>query len=263
MVGKRMGTAYSETGGGRGKRTKKGRIWRLLFIKIPAALLVLSVLWVLLLKWCPVVVTPLMIQRSIEYIGDKSFHTHKKWVPYAKISPEMARAVIASEDNLFEQHNGFDRKAFQDARREYQTGRRKYLRGASTISQQTAKNVFLLPSRSYFRKGVEAYFTVLIEWIWGKRRIMEVYLNVIETGKGLYGVEAAARHLFNTTAAKLTRHQCCLITACLPNPLRRNAAKPSRYVQGRAAQIERLESKLHYADWIYHRKQKEKNRTGH
>ena len=228
--------------------------WRLLLIKIPAAFIVLSVLWVLLLKWCPVLFTPLMIQRSIEFRGDESFSTHFKWVPYEKINPEMARAVIASEDNLFEKHDGFDRKAIEQAREEVRTGKRKQMRGASTISQQTAKNVFLFPTRSYLRKGLEAYFTVLIEKIWGKERILEVYLNVIETGKGLYGVEAVAEKCFNTTAAKLTRRQCCLIAACLPNPLKRNAAKPSSYVSSRAGQISALEPKLAYPSWIYHNK---------
>lgn len=240
------------------KRAGRCKFWRLIFVKIPAGFIVLSILWVLLLKWCPVLVTPLMIQRSIEYWDDDSFHTYKKWVSYKNITPEMARAVIASEDNRFEKHSGFDRNAIQKARKEYETGRRKYLRGASTISQQTAKNVFLLPSRSYVRKAFEVYFTILIERIWGKERIMEVYLNVIETGKGLYGVEAAANHLFNTTAAKLTRDQCCLITACLPNPRNRDAANPSSYVRSRALQIRMLEPKLRYSDWIYHRKIKHK-----
>lgn len=240
------------------KRTFLGRFWRLLFIKLPIAFIVISLLWTLLLKWCPVYVTPLMVKRSIEYRSDKDFKTRKTWVPYEKISPEMARAVIASEDNLFNKHNGFDRVAIKQARMEYETGRRKYLRGASTISQQTAKNVFLFPARSYVRKGFEAYFTVLIEWMWSKERIMEVYLNVIETGKGLYGVEAAAEYHFKTTAARLTREQSCLIAACLPNPVRRNAGKPSSYVKSRAGAISSLESKLLYPDWVYHKKPESK-----
>lgn len=238
----------------KGRRHSKGWLWRLLLIKIPAAFTILTVLWVLVLKWCPVLVTPLMIQRSIEFRSDDTFSTHHKWVPYQKISPEMARAVIASEDNLFVKHDGFDRKAIQQAREEVRSGKRKQMRGASTISQQTAKNVFLVPSRSYVRKGFEAYFTFLIENIWGKERILEVYLNVIETGKGLYGVEAAAEHCFKTTAADLTRRQCCLIAACLPNPLKRNAGKPSSYVSSRAGQIAALEPKLSYPDWIYNKK---------
>ena len=238
------------------RRHTRGWWWRLFLLKIPAAFIVITVLWVLLLKWCPVAFTPLMVKRSIEFRNDKSFQTHYKWVPYDKVTPEMAKAVIAAEDNLFEKHNGFDKKAIQQAREEVRSGKRKQMRGASTISQQTAKNVFLLPSRSYLRKGLEAYFTVLIEKIWGKERILEVYLNIIETGKGLYGVEAAAEQLFKSTADKLTRRQCCLITACLPNPLKRNAGEPSSYVSSRAGQIAALEPKLKYPEWIYHKNDK-------
>ena len=238
------------------KRTFLGRLWRLLLIKLPLALIALSLVSVIALKWCPVIVTPTMIQRSVQFRKDKNFHTHYKWVRYKNISPEMARAVMASEDNLFDKHNGFDWKAIRQAQEEYESGRRQRLRGASTISQQTAKNVFLLQSRSWFRKGLEAYFTVLIETFWSKERIMEVYLNVIEMGKGIYGSEAAAEQLFGTTAAKLTRHQCCLIAACLPNPLKRNAAKPTNYLIMRANQISALEPKLSYPDWVYHKKGK-------
>ncbi|MDI9550504.1 MAG: monofunctional biosynthetic peptidoglycan transglycosylase [Bacteroidota bacterium] len=240
------------------RRVGRRKFWSLIFIKIPLAFVVISILWVLLLKWCPVLVTPLMIQRSIEYCGDDSFHTHKKWVSYENITPEMARAVIACEDNLFDKHNGFDTTAIQKARKEYKTGRRNFLRGASTISQQTAKNVFLLPSRSYVRKAFEVYFTILIERIWGKKRIMEVYLNVIETGKGLYGVEAAANHFFHTTAAKLTRDQCCLIAACLKNPIIFDIANPTPYVHSCAFRIRMAQLKLRYPDWIYHIKTKHK-----
>ncbi len=247
------------------KRTLAGRLWRLLLVKIPAAFLALTILWVVALKWIPVAVTPLMIQRSIQHIDDKNFHTHKTWVSYGKISPEMARAVIASEDNLFDTHNGFDWKQINQAISDHeQKGKR--LRGASTISQQTAKNVFLLPTRSIIRKGFEAYFTVLIEKIWGKRRIMEVYLNVAEMGKGIYGAQAAAERFFNKDAAKLSRREACLIAACLPNPLKRNASAPTQYVSRRASMIEGLETKLLYPDWVYHKKQSgssvDKGRTG-
>ena len=126
----------------------------MLLIKIPVAFVMITVLWVLLLKWCPVYVTPLMVKRSIEFRKDDSFRTQKKWVPLDRISTEMSKAVIASEDNLFEQHDGFDRKAIRQAREEVKSGKRKQMRGASTISQQTAKNVLLLPTRSYIRKGL-------------------------------------------------------------------------------------------------------------
>ena len=173
------------------KRSFAGRLWRLLLVKIPVGVVVLSLLWVLALKWVPVWVTPLMIQRTVENWNDKTFKTHKTWVSYERISPELAKAVIASEDNLFDSHNGFDWNSINKAINDHEK-RGKRLRGASTISQQTAKNVFLLPSRSYVRKGLEAYFTVLIEFMWGKERIMEVYLNVAEMGRGIYGAEAAA-----------------------------------------------------------------------
>ena len=237
---------------GKRKHTR-GWWWRLFLMKIPAAFIAISVLWVLVLKWCPVLVTPLMVKRSMESRSDKSFKTLYKWVPYDEVTPEMAKAVIAAEDNLFEKHDGFDREAIRQAREEVRSGKRERMRGASTISQQTAKNVFLLPSRSYLRKGLEAYFTVLIEKIWGKERILEVYLNVIETGKGVYGVQSAAEYHFGTDAKSLTRRQCCLLTACLPNPLKRDASKPSSYVNSRAGQIAALEPKLIYPDWIYHK----------
>ena len=191
------------------KRSFAGRLCRLLLIKIPVGVVVLSLLWVLALKWVPVWVTPLMIQRTVENWNDKTFKTHKTWVSYDRISPELAKAVIASEDNLFDSHNGFDWKSINKAINDHEK-RGKRLRGASTISQQTAKNVFLLPSRSYVRKGLEAYFTVLIEFMWGKERIMEVYLNVAEMGRGIYGAEAAATQLFGKRASKLSRRESCL-----------------------------------------------------
>ena len=228
--------------------TKKGRILRLLLLKIPLLLVAFSILWVLLLKWMPVLYTPLMATRSIEYRKDDSFHTHKKWTRLEDISPEMVKAVIASEDNLFDTHKGFDWKEIRIAAEEFRSGKR--LRGASTISQQTARNVFLFPSNTVVRKALEAYFTVLIEWIWGKRRIMEVYLNVAEMGPGIYGAQAAARQLFGKQASELTRREACLLSACLPSPLTRDASKPSSYVQKRASQISNLEGKLKFPDWI-------------
>ncbi|MBO5108210.1 MAG: monofunctional biosynthetic peptidoglycan transglycosylase [Bacteroidales bacterium] len=226
-------------------------IAKLLLIKLPLAFVAVTVLWVLMLKWVPVWVTPLMVSRSIEYRNDDTFRTQKKWRRYERISPEMAKAVIASEDNLFAEHNGFDwkemRKAIDDHKK-----KGKKLRGASTISQQTAKNVFLFPSRSFVRKAFEAYFTLLIEWIWGKERILEVYLNVAEMGKGVYGAEAAARAFFGKNASELTRREASLITACLPNPIDRHADRPSQYVSKRAGQIRSLIPKIAYPEWIEH-----------
>ena len=228
--------------------TKRGKLLRLLLLKIPLFLVVFSVLWVLVLKWMPVLVTPLMVSRSIEYRKDDSFSTHKKWTRLEDISPEMVKAVIASEDNLFDTHKGFDWKEIRIAAEEFKSGKR--LRGASTITQQTARNVFLFPSNSVVRKALEAYFTLLIEWMWGKERIMEVYLNVAEMGPGIYGAQAAANQFFGKQASELTRRESCLITACLPSPLTRNPAKPSSYVQKRASQISVLEGKLKFPDWI-------------
>ena len=227
------------------------RLLKLFLIKIPAAFIALTALWVLVLKWVPVWVTPLMITRSMEYRNDKEFHTLKKWRSYEKISPELAMAVIASEDNLFAEHNGFDWKEIRKAIDEHRNKGKK-LRGASTITQQTARNVFLFPSKSFVRKAFEAYFTVLIEWIWGKERILEVYLNVAEMGKGIYGAEAAAQEIFGKSASELTRRESSLIAACLPNPIQRRAGNPSPYVSKRAGQIRALIPKIAWPEWINH-----------
>lgn len=218
------------------KKKKTSIILRWLFLYIPLWFIGITVSWVTLLKWVPVYYTPLMAVRCWQFRGDSNYHTYKTWMPIEKISPYLAKAVVASEDARFYTHNGFDwieiEKAF-DAHR----NKGKKLRGASTISQQTAKNVFLLPGRSWVRKGLEAYFTCLIECIWGKERILEVYLNVAEMGRGIFGAEAAAQQLFNTRASKLTRKQSALIAVCLPNPLKRKANKPTPYLLKRASAL--------------------------
>lgn len=224
------------------------RLCKFLFVKLPLALVLLSVLLVLIHKWVPVWVTPIMVSRSIEYRSDPEFHTVKRWCPLEDISPELIKAVITSEDNLFCEHGGFDRKAIKQAMKEKKEGKR--VRGASTISQQTAKNVFTFHKRTMWRKGVEGWFTLLIEWIWGKERIMEVYLNVAEMGKGVYGAQAAAQKYFGKDASALTRREAATLAACLPNPLDRNPAKPSRYVSSRASSISRMIPNLKYPDWI-------------
>ena len=157
---------------------------------------------------------------------------------FEKISPHLPLAVVSSEDNLFTQHNGFDFKAIEQARHDAQNGKR--LRGASTISQQTAKNVFLWNGRSWLRKGLEAYYTMLIELIWGKERIMEVYLNCIEMGNGIYGASAVAQHHFDKKASQLSRNECALIAASLPNPRKMNSSRPSKYMYKRQKAILRL-----------------------
>lgn len=207
-----------------------------------------SILWVLLLRFVPVYFTPLMGIRAVEAMVDGRAHNiQKQWVPMSEISQNMVNAVIASEDNLFMQHSGFSFDDIKKASKENKKGRR--FRGGSTISQQTAKNVFLWPARSYFRKAMEAYFTVLIELLWSKERIMEVYLNVIEMGDGVYGIQAASIHYFNKDASKLTRSQAALVAVCLPSPRRFNPAKPSSYISRRKNAILSLMPKLERVDF--------------
>lgn len=220
------------------KKKKSFRFLRWLLLYIPLWFVGITVSWVVLLRWVPVYYTPLMAVRTYENWNDSTFRTYKNWVPLEEISPNLPKAVIASEDARFYTHNGFDWIEIEKAVKDHQKGKR--LRGASTISQQTAKNVFLLPGRSWVRKGLEAYFTFLIEKIWGKERILEVYLNVAEMGRGIYGAQAAAERLFNTRASKLSSRQSALIAACLPNPLQRKANKPTPYLNKRAAEIERM-----------------------
>ena len=209
---------------------------------------IFTILQVLILKFVPVYFTPLMIIRSIEQkVDGEDVVWEHKWMSLDKISPYLPLAVVASEDNLFLDHPGFDLVQIDKARKEAKKGKRA--RGASTISQQTAKNVFLWNGRSYIRKGLEAYYTVLIELIWGKERIMEVYLNSIEMGKGIYGAEAVAHNHFNKSADKLTRDQCALIAATLPNPIKFNSAKPSKYIQRRKNAIISLMGKLKPVDF--------------
>lgn len=198
-----------------------------------------TILTVVIYRFIPVYFTPLMVIRSIQQIfkGEKPVW-HHSWVSFDKISPHLPMAVIASEDNRFATHNGFDFIEIKKAMKENETRKRK--RGASTISQQTAKNVFLWPQSSWVRKGLEVYFTFLIETFWSKERIMTVYLNSIEMGKGIYGAQATAKYKFNTTAAKLTKGQCALIAATLPNPIRFDSAHPSSYILKRQKQILRL-----------------------
>jgi monofunctional biosynthetic peptidoglycan transglycosylase len=180
--------------------------------------------------------TPLMLKRYIEMkLDGKKIQSEHEWVPLEEISPNLVRAVIASEDNHFTSHFGIDMGAIKKARKHNEKHKKK--RGASTISQQVAKNVFLWPQRTYLRKGFEVYFTLLIETFWSKRRIMEVYLNMIEMGPGIYGAEAAAQHYFHKPASKLTSAQSAMIAICLPNPRKRNPAHPTSYMIRRQQQI--------------------------
>lgn len=196
----------------------------------------ISIVSVIVLRFVPVYFTPLMGIRIVEQIkNEEKIKLHHKWVAYTEISDNLKRAVIASEDQLFFTHKGFDEKQIRKAIEENKT--RKRPRGASTISQQTAKNVFLWPKSSWLRKGLETYFTILIELFWNKERILHVYLNSIETGNGIYGAEAIARSSFNTSASKLSPQQSALIAATLPNPRRYSSIAPSSYILKRQSFI--------------------------
>lgn len=242
----------------KGARKSSGRVKTLknkflkflkfLFIYLPSSFLLLSLLMMFALKWVPVYYTPLMLVRTVENIGDKTFKTHKTWRSLDNISKNMQMAVMASEDTRFLIHGGFDWKEIDKAIDASKRGKR--LRGASTISQQTAKNVFLFPARSWVRKAFEAYYTLGIELIWGKKRIMEVYLNVAEMGRGIYGAEAAAQELFIKPASKLTPRESALISASLPNPMKRKANRPSSYISSRASSIERMMYMIEVPQWF-------------
>lgn len=197
-----------------------------------------TILSVAVLRWVPVWFTPLMFIRLAQQVSEgKELTLHHHWVPLDKIAPSLPTAVMASEDARFQEHHGFDYKAIEHAAMRNIKHPEKRKLGASTISQQTAKNVFLWPGRSWVRKGFEVYFTTLIELMWTKQRIMEVYLNSIEMGDGIYGADAVAEHHFNTTADKLTKAQCALIAVSLPNPRRMNSARPSAYMLKRQKRI--------------------------
>ncbi len=213
-------------------RIKKTILW------IVVAFFASTILSVAMLRWVPVWFTPLMFIRLSEQVSKgEPLKMHHDWVSLDQITPSLPTAVMASEDANFLKHNGFDYKAIEKAAMRNIKHPEKNKLGASTISQQTAKNVFLWPGRSWVRKGLEAYFTVLIEIMWPKERIMEVYLNSIEMGDGIYGVEAVAEQLFHTTAAELTRSQSALIAVSLPNPRRFNSAHPSSYMLKRQSRI--------------------------
>ncbi|MDH7446197.1 monofunctional biosynthetic peptidoglycan transglycosylase [Aquimarina sp. 2201CG14-23] len=198
-------------------------------VKSFIAFIILSVLWVLVYKWVDVPGTPLMIIRDFQ--SEKKIQTKHQWVSIARISKNVQLAIICSEDQRFLNHGGFDTKAIQKAIKDHKSGKR--LRGASTISQQTAKNVFLWPHRSWVRKGLESYFTFLIETFWSKERILEVYLNSIEMGDEIYGIEAAAQFWFNKSAIDLNTSEAAAIAAILPNPRKHLANPPSNYIQER------------------------------
>lgn len=212
-----------------------GRIWTLLW-KACLGFFILSIISVIIYRWVPIPLTPLMVIRNIEQIGDgKGLVMKHDWVSLEEISPKLQLAVVCSEDQNYLKHFGVDWGAIQKAMKENEKGKR--IRGGSTITQQTAKNVFLWQGRSYIRKGLELWFTLLIEVFWSKERIMEVYLNSIEMGNGIYGAEAASQYWFHKSAKKLTKDEAAAIAAILPNPIRYKANPASSYITQRKAWI--------------------------
>ena len=197
-----------------------------------------TILSVVVLRFVPVWFTPLMFIRCYQQVKEgRELRLSHHWVALDKMSEHMPVAVIASEDANFMKHHGFDFKAIEHAAKRNKQHPEKRKLGASTISQQTAKNVFLWPGRSWVRKGFEVYFTTLIELMWPKERIMEVYLNSIETGEGIYGVEAIANENWDLRASQLSKAQCALIAVTLPNPRKFSSKHPSAHMQRRQQRI--------------------------
>ena len=207
--------------------------------KIFLAFLLATIIPVALLRWLPPPASMFMVRDRVEafWSGEEDYRLHYRWTGWEKISPEAKLAVIASEDQRFVEHLGFDFKAMRRAIEHNRNGKR--IHGASTISQQTAKNLFLYPGRSYFRKGLEAYFTLLIELLWSKQRILEVYLNVAQFGRGIYGVGEASRIFFHKPPDRIDGREAALLAAVLPNPVRLRVDRPSAYVQKRRSWIYR------------------------
>lgn len=215
------------------RRAVNKRPWFVRFVVRPGVyLFAASLAWVLLYWVVPVPVTVPMIR---DWTAGRT--VYRSWRSFDEIDPDLARAVIAGEDAKFCEHHGFDIEAIGKALKTNANGRK--LRGGSTVSQQTAKNAFLWPRRSWLRKGLEAYFTTLIEFVWGKRRIMEVYLNVAEFGIGVYGAEAASRHYFGHSAKSLSRGEAARLVAVLPSPVKRDARNPRGYTKRYARRLER------------------------
>jgi monofunctional biosynthetic peptidoglycan transglycosylase len=203
------------------------------FLKLFLWFGILSILWVLFYKFVPVAYTPLMAIRYMN--GNDDYESHHEWMPIDNVSPNLQLAVICAEDQNFLIHSGFDYEAIKRAFSKNKINKRT--KGGSTISQQTAKNVFLWPQRSWLRKGFEVYFTFLIETLWGKERILEVYLSSIEMGNGIYGAEAASHYWFNKKAKDLTKQEAASIAAILPNPRKFKAYPRTEYLERRKTWI--------------------------
>jgi monofunctional biosynthetic peptidoglycan transglycosylase len=231
------------TGKPKPRRSFARRLLRWIVLAI-GAWLVLGIACVAILRFVHPVTSAFMIERRIAALArnERGFTLSYRWTPWDQVSKQLPIALVAAEDQKFPFHHGFDVEAIQDAIADAEDGDR--LRGASTISQQVAKNLFLWNGRSFVRKGLEAYFTVLIELMWPKRRILEVYLNIAEFGRGIYGVAAASEQFFHTTPDRLDARQSALLAAVLPNPRRFRVDHPSPYVLRRAAWIQRQANQL-------------------
>ena len=234
-----MTQAQSRTAGDAPPRRSGLRRWLRRLAWLVAGFLVITGLPVLILRFVPPVTSAYMLERKLSqaWHGKHDFRIHYHWVDWNQMAPVAPLAMVAGEDQTFPYNHGFDIASIRSAIDVAEAGGR--LRGASTITQQTARNLFLWSGGGFFRKGIEAYFTVLIDVTWPKRRVLEVYANIAELGDGIYGVDAAAQAYFQRPAARLTAHQAALLAAVLPNPRGWHAAHPSPYVQRRAAWIER------------------------
>ncbi|HET8806865.1 MAG TPA: monofunctional biosynthetic peptidoglycan transglycosylase [Methylophaga sp.] len=216
------------------------------FLILLAALLLLSFLMVLPFKWLNPPVTMVMAERWLS--SEDEFQIQKHWLDWDEIPKHAALAVVASEDQRFPEHIGFDVEAIQQALQEWE--RRGELRGASTISQQVARNMYLWTGRSWLRKGIEAWFTILIELLWGKQRILEVYLNIAEWGPGVFGLQAASEYHFGKPAAQLSAMQAALLASTLPSPLRYDPARPADHIYQRAVWNLEQQRRLGGPQWL-------------
>ena len=220
---------------------------KILLVWVPCIFVVSSLLLVTAYKWLPVRYTPLMLVRKVQQVERPDGAIGHRWVPLDSISVNMRKSVIASEDNRFFTHNGFDIIEIRKMRAEH-LEKGTPIRGCSTISQQTAKNCFTFCTHSWARKAIEAYYTVLIEKIWGKQRILEVYLNIAETGPGMYGVEAASLYYFHKPSRSMSLYDATALTCCLPNPLKRTPAWVNKHMSSRRAQVADLTTKIDYRE---------------
>lgn len=229
---------------------RKRRWWRILFLWLPFWFVLVTAGQVLLLRWIDPPTSAFMLDRRLDALvaREKGFRLDYRWRDWGRISSTLPISLVAAEDQKFPDHNGFDFQAIDKALASNKRGRK--VRGASTISQQVAKNLFLWSGRSYLRKGLEAWYTVLVETLWPKRRILEVYANIAEFGDGVYGAEAAAQRFFGKPASALTAAESARLAAVLPSPRRYSAKNPGPYVQRRARWIQRQVGRLGGASYI-------------